>query len=127
MISYPESDIIWIYTSNNHKPQTNQHAMRHYSKSHNKNNSLAFTSEMEDESFIPENNLILKSELKYSILLKVVNKTHKHSSITIDIDDEKDFGVYACFANNSVGSRSIRFFIYGGTYMIIRIKKLKLF
>ena len=113
MISYPESDIIWIYTSNNHKPQTNQHAMRHYSKSHNKNNSLAFTSEMEDESFIPENNLILKSELKYSILLKVVNKTHKHSSITID--------------NNSVGSRSIRFFIYGGTYMIIRIKKLKLF
>ena len=112
MISYPESDIIWIfYSNNNHKPRNNKH-------SYNEINSLAFASEMEDAIFIPENYLILNSELKYSIFLKTLNKTHKTSSILINIDDEKDLGIYSCFANNSVGSKSMKFFIYGSTNII---------
>ncbi len=101
--SYPASDIIWI-----HKNRQNSHRRKK-----NRRNSLA-DEEEDSEAFILENNLILKSELKYNIYLQAVNETFKQSSILIDIENEKDYGVYACYANNSAGSKLQKFYIYGG-------------
>ena len=41
-------------------------------------------------------------------------EVYTQSSITISVTSERDFGVYQCFANNSVSSTAVKFYIYGG-------------
>lgn len=117
--SYPASDIIWIYRNKRNfqdKRLKRWHRRQHKNRTHNLRHTRAELNHVvyeESEAFVLENNLILNSELKYSIYLQSVNETFKQSSIIIDIESERDYGVYACFANNSAGSKSQKFYIYG--------------
>lgn len=126
--SYPASDIIWLYRKNTNRRENGHHHKNHKARRHHKNHhrnrhlkhrqhhkraEKSHIIDEESEAFVLENNIILNPELKYSIYLQVVNETFKQSSIIIDIEDEKDYGVYACFANNSAGSKSQKFYIYG--------------
>jgi hypothetical protein len=52
--------------------------------------------------------------VKYNIIEHSLNETFKQNTITINIENESDFGVYECYANNSAGSKSVKFYIYGG-------------
>ena len=123
--SYPSSDIIWIYR----KKETQMHRQKRLQQHHNHNKprdrrvrhlhrTHHLIEDEDSEAFVLENNIILNPELKYSIYLQAVNETYKQSSIVIDIEDEEDYGIYACYANNSAGSRSQRFYIYGGKQML---------
>lgn len=129
--SYPASDIIWIYRKKDTQVQR-QKRLKHHRSSWNKlhgrrrarhNNHHRATHHLvedeDSEAFVLENNIILNTEIKYSIYLQSVNDTYKQSSIIIDIENEKDYGIYACYANNSAGSRSQRFYIYGGKSKLI--------
>lgn len=51
---------------------------------------------------------------KYSIVhASESNETFKLSTLTIHVRDERDFGVYECFAKNRAGAASAKFYIYG--------------
>lgn len=118
--SYPTSDIIWIRKSTSNAAAKNQLIKSNYQT----RNTQLLDDENSSESseataFVLENNIILNSELKYSIHVQAVNETFKQSSILIDIENEKDYGIYACFANNSAGSQLKRFYIYGGKIFIL--------
>jgi hypothetical protein len=54
------------------------------------------------------------TSVKYNIIEHSINETFKQNMITINIENENDFGVYECYANNSAGSKSVKFYIYGG-------------
>lgn len=53
---------------------------------------------------------------KYRIIEHALNETSRMSSIVINVENEHDLGVYECFANNTAGSKSIKFYIYGGKF-----------
>lgn len=52
--------------------------------------------------------------VKYNIIEHLINETFKLNTLIINVENENDFGVYECFANNSAGSKSVKFHIYGG-------------
>ena len=108
--SFPSSDIIWVYHSKRHH---HHHSKRSKHRRHEEEDEL----DNNNESFIRKNNLILNSELSYNIYLHAMNETYKQSSIIIDVVTEKDYGIYACYANNSVGGRSKKFYIFGGMFI----------
>ena len=54
------------------------------------------------------------SSVKYNIIEHSVNETFKLNTIVINVENENDFGTYECLANNSAGSKSVKFTIYGG-------------
>lgn len=102
--SFPSSDIIWVYHSKRHRHSKRRHRQEEDDE----------VDDVNSESFVRKNNLILNSELSYNIYLQAMNETFKQSSIIIDIVTEKDYGIYACYANNSVGGQSEKFYIFGG-------------
>jgi hypothetical protein len=54
------------------------------------------------------------TSVKYNIIEHTINETFKQNMITINIENESDFGVYECYANNSAGSKTVKFYIFGG-------------
>lgn len=125
--SYPASDIIWIYRKKDTQSQRRKrlgHHLNAWNKLHGRRRARHhhathhLVEDEDSEAFVLENNIILNTEIKYSIYLQAVNDSYKQSSIIIDIESEKDYGIYACYANNSAGSRSQRFYIYGGKLQI---------
>lgn len=57
--------------------------------------------------------------LKFKISELTLNDTHKISSILINVENEFDLGTYECFANNTAGSKSVKFHIYGGMLFVL--------
>jgi hypothetical protein len=51
---------------------------------------------------------------KYSITTPIKNDKFKMSTIMINIESPKDYGIYECLARNRAGSTSVKFYIYGG-------------
>jgi hypothetical protein len=131
--SYPESNINWIHNYINLK-ETNQQALKKMrqaldlqqtkqQKKAARNNKLikknlqkdSTDSNNKQEDFNTEPSLYLTSAIvKYNIIESVLNQTHKQSTLVINIENESDFGAYECFANNNAGSRSAKFYVYGG-------------
>ena len=134
--SYPESEIMWVYSSHLKEPSTSHHrgpksqrqiilskvSNKHY-RNHRKFRRSLTDEEIEKHGFILDNNLALNS--KYQISLQTINETFKESSIVINVENENDFGVYLCYANNSIGSKFFKFFIYGGQLNFIFVPKLR--
>ena len=118
--SYPESEIIWMYSSHlkdssHGKRQIILSKVSHRHFKHHRNVRRLQTTDTQDvHEFVLENTLSHSSSEKYQISLQSMNETFKQSSIVINVEDENDLGVYSCHANNSIGSKSVKFFIYGG-------------
>lgn len=139
--SYPESNILWLHKNLNlqSKYQTNDNNKK-LRQTHN-NNSTRNKTNTKSNRRKPKNNNqyhpnsidetfnynLNTLKMKYSVYFNILNETFKQSSILIDVDDENDFGVYECFANNSIGSKTIKFFIYGGnnsSFFLSRFPKI---
>ena len=84
-----------------------------------RNNKVEETAAAADDDDIDiQTNLVLTSKEKYSIYFQSINETHKTSMLVIDVENENDLGIYSCYANNSIGAKSNKFYIYGGLYFL---------
>ena len=64
-----------------------------------------------------DQNVVLNStNTKYIIEDFTFNDSNKLSSLTINVESEDDLGVYECFSNNTAGSKTQKFYVYGGKF-----------
>lgn len=54
-----------------------------------------------------------QSKEKYNIITQSINETFKISSLIINVESDNDFGAYNCLANNSMGNKTVNFYVYG--------------
>lgn len=127
--SYPESNIVWMKNYKDLKAinktskklrqaLANEPVVRHHKKvkKHNRTKAASKWSNRNtrDELSDNQNTYLLNSVVKYSISDHVLNDTFKYSSLVLNVENEDDFGVYECFSNNTAGSKSVKFHVYGG-------------
>lgn len=120
--SYPESDVTWMFMSGGssiaHKSPKKRLRKTIVLSSLTKvrrNNKMSeeTAAAAADDDIDMQNNLVLTSKEKYSIYFQSINETHKTSMLAIDVENESDLGIYSCYANNSIGAKSTKFYIYG--------------
>lgn len=112
--SFPDSEIQWLFWN---KPVDSLKKVKRHKQIFNRKLRRNNLNQADDDIDL-DVNLILTNRDKYSIYVQLVNETFKVSSLVIDIENENDLGVYSCYANNSVGSKSSKFYIYGGIIII---------
>jgi hypothetical protein len=113
-----------IAQNEQHAPKTNTNKTKSKSKSnrtskHHHGNSST-SNRVNRNLFLNASSIKLfeinefSPSLKFKISELTLNDTHKISSILINVENEFDLGTYECFANNTAGSKSVKFHIYGG-------------
>jgi hypothetical protein len=139
--SYPESEIVWLYKganlrSSNKKLKRQRHILsiaakakypirnltrhahhkqRRTTKSYQANTAITPSHSSSSSSNANYSEHLSENfTLKYIINTHAINETFKLSTLLINVENEEDYGFYECFSNNSIGSKSAKFYIHGG-------------